>query len=187
MKAAALTLLCICLALPAWAGTFTIDLNDESTQLQYIQNLNTQNYGDTVAKARYLYNDDSDTNLVGVAGGVSGSPGNVDGLKFGFDVALNLAETDPDENLVAVGIGVNAAYSPPAMRGLGVEGHFVYSPEIFTFADAEDYVEWGLGVNYQVLPNARLTLAYQNIEAEFENIGDRELDDSVRIGIKLDF
>lgn len=187
MKAVLLTLFGFLLAFPAWAGTFAIDLNDDSTQLQYIQNLNTQNYGDTLAKARYLYNDDSDTSLIGVAGGVTGSPGNVDGLKFGFDVALNLADTDPDETLVAVGIGVGVAYNPPALRGLGIDGHFVYSPEIFTFADGEDYVEWGAGVSYQVLPNARLTLAYQNIEAEIENLGDRELDDSVRIGIKLDF
>jgi len=187
MKAALLTLLCACLALPAWAGTFSIDLNNDSTQLQYIQNLNTQNYGDSLAKVRYLYDDDTDTNLIGVAAGVTGSPGNADGLKFGFDLGLNASESDRDLSVVAVGIGVNAGYNPPAMRGLGVEGHVVYSPQNFTFADGEEYVEWGLGVSYQVLPNASLTLAYQNIEIDFENFGKGEIDDAVRIGLRLDF
>lgn len=187
MKAALLALLGTCLALPAWAGTLAIDLNNDSAQLHYTQNLNTQSYGETFAKGRYLYNDDTDTNLIGVAGGVIGSPGDIDGLKFGFDLGLNGADTGNDLDLVAVGVGGSVRYNPPELRGLGISGHVVYSPEILTFADGEDYVEWGAGLSYQVIPNASLTLAYQNIEVDFGKRGKGELDDSVRIGLSFDF
>ena len=187
MKTAILTILCACLALPAWAGTFSIDLNNDSTQLQYIQKMNTQNYGDSLAKVRYFYDDDTDTNLLGVAAGVTGSPGNADGLKFGFDLGVNATDSDNDLNVVAVGVGANISFNPPGLPGLGLDGHVVYSPEIFTFADGEEYTEWGVGVSYQVLPNASVTLAYQNIEIDFEGLGKGEIDDAVRVGLRLDF
>ena len=52
---------------PVWAGTFSLDFNDYSTHLGFVQKLNTQTYGDSVAKIRYLYNDDSRTNLAASA------------------------------------------------------------------------------------------------------------------------
>ncbi len=172
---------------PVWAGSFSIDLNQHSTQLGYVQQLDTQNYGDTFAKARYLYNDDTSTNLVGVSVGVTGTPGNADGLKLGLDVAVNGAQTKDDQKLLAVGLGFLAEYTPPVLRGFGIDGHLVYSPEIFTFMDGKDYFDWGIGASYKVLPNARVTLAYQNIQADIKNRGDRDLDDTVRLGFRLDF
>lgn len=188
MKSAFLGLLFLSVfALPAWAGSFSIDFNDHSTQLGFVQKLNTQQYGDAAFKARYLYNEESDTNLVGVAGGVIGTPGNVNGLSFGIDVALNGGRTSDDKDLLAVGLGMLAAYNPPALSGFGVDAHLVYSPEIFTFMDTDGYLEWGFGANYLVLPNARLTLAFQNIQVDIKNRGDRDLDETVRFGIMFQF
>jgi hypothetical protein len=73
------------------------------------------------------------------------------------------------------------------MAGIGVDAHLVYSPEIFTFMDTEDYFEWGFGLNYQVLPNARITLAFQNIQTQFKDRGHDDLDETVRFGVSLNF
>ncbi len=170
-----------------FAGNFSIDLNQHSTQVEYVQQLDTQNYGDTFAKVRYLYNDDSSTNLFGAAAGVTGTPGNAAGLKLGLDVAVNGGQTKNDQKLLAVGLGFMAEYTPPALQGVGFAGHLVYSPEIFTFMDGKDYLDWGCGVSYKVLPNAKVTLAYQNIQADIKNRGNRDLDNTVRFGISLDF
>lgn len=170
-----------------WAGSFSLDLNDHSTQIGYLQKLDSQNYGDTIIKGRYLYNDDTSTHLFGVAGGVVGTPGNVDGLSLGLDVGLNGGRTKNSKDLLAIGLGLGAEYAPPALRGFGVDGHLVYSPSIFAFADSEDYFEWGVGASFLVLPNAKVTLAYQNIEVDVKNVGNRDLDDTVRLGFKLEF
>ncbi len=188
MKSAILSLMIFSLLVaPVWAGSFSFDFNDHSTQIGYVQNLNTQGYGETVAKVRYLYNDDSRTNLAGIAAGVTGTPGNVDGLKLGIDVALNGGQTANDQEFMAVGLGFSADYNPPILSGFGVDGHVLYSPEIFTFLDVADYFEWGVGASYQVLPNAKVTLAFQNVRVDLENGGNSDLDETVRFGIKLDF
>lgn len=188
MRVTSLLLLILLFLVPSvWAGSFSLDLNDHSTQIGYAQKLDTQNYGDTVARARYLYNDDTNTNLFGINGGVVGAPGNVDGLRIGLDVALNGGQTEGSQKLMAVGLGVNAEYLSPMLRGLGVDTHLVYSPSIFSFMDSEDYLEWGIGASYLVLPNAKVTLAYQKIEVDVTDFGDRDLDDTVRLGIKFDF
>lgn len=174
-------------ASPVWARSFSLDFNDHSTQFGFAQELNAQSYGDTVAKVRYLYNEDSSTNLAGLAAGVIGAPGNVAGLKLGVDVALNGGQTDNDQKILAVGLGLLAEYAPPALGGFGVDGHLVYSPEIFTFLDSEDYFEWGLGASYQVLPNAKLFLAFQNIQVDIKNQGRSDLDETLRFGINLSF
>ena len=175
------------LVTPVWAGNFSLDFNDHSTQFGLVQKLNTQNYGDTVVKARYLYNDSSRTNLGGIAAGVIGEPGNVEGLKLGIDVALNGGQTRNDKEFLAVGLGFSAVYAPAVLRGLGLDAHLVYSPEIFTFLDSEDYFEWGAGVSYQVLPNARITLAFQNIQVDIKNQPRSDLDETVRFGISFAF
>jgi hypothetical protein len=174
-------------ASPVWAGSFSLDFNDFSTQLGFNQNLNTETYGDSVIKLRYLYNDDSRTNLGGVAVGVIGTPGNVDGLKLGIDVALNGGATEANQEILALGLGFLAEYTPPALRGFGLDGHLIYSPRIFTFLDSENYIEWGVGVNYQVLPTARVTLAFQTIQIDLNNRNGFELDETVRFGISFDF
>ena len=175
------------LSLPAWAGSFSIDLNDHSTQLGYSQKLNTQSYGDSSARVRYLYNDDTRTHLAGIAGGVSGSPGTVDGLTLGLEVALNGGQARDDYDFLALGLGFNGEYMPPAMRGLGFDTHLIYSPDIFAFIDAEEYLEWGLGTSYQVLPNAKVTLAYQKVEVGLQGPGKKDLDDTIRVGVKFEF
>jgi hypothetical protein len=175
------------LTLPAWAGSFSIDFNDHSTQLGIAQKYNTPQYGDSVVKGRFLYNEDTDTKLLGIAAGVIGTPGNVAGLNLGIDVNLNGGSTADDLELLAAGLGLSAEFNPPQLQGFGVDAHLIYSPKIFAFMDVEDYFEWGFGVSYLVLPNARLTLAFQNIEVEIENGGDYEIDDTVRFGIEFEF
>jgi hypothetical protein len=188
MKSVILGLLFITLlASPVWAGSFSIDFNDHSTQLGLVQRLNSQSYGDTLGKLRYLYNDDSRTNLVGISGGVLGAPGNVDGLKLGVDVALNGGQTKNDQKVMAVGLGFSAEYSPAILSGLGFDTHLVYSPKIFTFLDSEDYFEWGVGARFKLLPNARITLAFQNIQVDIKDLGNKDLDETVRFGIEIDF
>jgi hypothetical protein len=177
----------ILFALPSWAESFSFDFNDHSTQFGYVHKLQAQPYGDTIAKFRFLYNQDTDTRLGGVAVGVLGVPGNVDGLKLGIDLALNGGKTDNNQELLAFGVGLSAHYAPPVMAGIGVDAHLVYSPEIFTFMDTEDYFEWGFGLNYQVLPNARITLAFQNIQTQFKDRGHDDLDETVRFGVSLNF
>lgn len=170
----------------AWAGTFALDFNDDSAQFGYVQQLSQEAYGGSIARARLLYNDDTETLLGTVGFGVVGSPGNIPGLETGIEVSVNGSDTD-SENLLAVAFGVQVDYAPPSLRGFAVTTGLSYAPKIFTFMDAEKYLETGVGIRYAIMPNASLTLAYQNILVDFEDYEDIRLDDSFRVGIRFDF
>lgn len=170
----------------AWAGTFTLDFNDESAQFGYVQLLNREAYGESLAGVRLLYNDDTDTLLGSVGFGVKGSPGNIPGLGTSILVSVNGSDTD-SEQMLAVGVGLKVDYAPPALGGFGVTAGIHYAPDIFTFIDAENYLETVVGVRYTIMPNAALTLAYQNIRIDFDERDDVRVDDSVRFGIRFDF
>ncbi len=174
-------------SLPAWAGSLSIDFNDRSTQIGYLQKLATPQYSDLVLKARYLYNEDTSTNLAGIAAGVIGSPGSLAGVQFGIDVALNGGRTIDEQDILALGLGFLVGYNPPALPGFGLDTRIVYSPEVFTFMDADDYFEWGVGASYSVLPNAKVRLVYQSVQVEIKNHGNRDLDETARIGISFEF
>lgn len=182
-----LGLLFFTLASTAGAASVSLELNDHSAQAGFRQTLPGQGYGNSLVGARMLYNEDRDVVLGGIYAGVTGSPGNVGGLTFGVMLALNLADLPHSNELIAAGIGLEARYLPPQLMGVGVDARLTYGPDIFTFGDADNYLESGLGLSYQVLPNARLTLGYQHIRAGLENHHSYRLDDTIRVGVTLDF
>jgi len=175
------------LASTAGAASVAIELNDHSVQAGLRQTLPAQGYGDSLMGARLLYNEDRDALLGGIYAGVSGSPGNVGGLTFGVLLALNAVDLPHGNELVAAGIGLESRYLPPQLMGVGIDSHVTYGPDIFTFGDADDYLEAGVGLGYQVLPNARLTLGYQYISVGIEKHRDYRLDGTLRVGVALDF
>lgn len=169
-----------------WAGSFSLDFNNESAQFGYLHELNREAYGESIASARLLYNDHKDTWLGTVGFGAQGSPGNIPGLKTAVEIAVNGSDTNSD-NMLAIGVGLQVDYAPPSLSGFGITTGIQYAPKIFTFIDAEYMFETGVGIRYAIMPTAAITLSYQNILIDFEDHGRERVDDSVRIGIRLDF
>ena len=170
----------------AWAGTMSLDFNNESAQFNYKHLLTREAYGDSIAGFRLLYNEDTETFLGTVAAGVVGTPGNVPGLETGVDISASSSESD-NEKMFAIAVGLTVDYSPPVLGGLGVLARAHYAPKVFTFMDAEKYLETGVEIHFSFMPRAELLLSYQNVMIDFEKYDDVRVDDSVRIGIRLEF
>ena len=131
----------------------------------------------------------TDEGRVGVGSlgvGVQGSPGNVPGLKTGVHISLVGSDTK-DLNMMAVGVGLQVNYAPPSLRGLGMLAAVNYAPDVFAFMDAESYLETSVGLFFNFMPTAALTLSYNNLLVDFEDFGDVRLDESVRLGVRLRF
>ncbi|HEX9778075.1 MAG TPA: YfaZ family outer membrane protein [Geopsychrobacteraceae bacterium] len=170
----------------AWAGSLALNFNNESAQFRYQQLLNREAYSESEAGLRLLYNEDTETWLATVGAAVKGSPGNLPGLKTGVEIAVNGSDTRPKE-MLAIGIGLRIDYAPPVLHGLGMTAAVQFAPKVFSFLDAERYLETSVGLAYAFMPQADLTLDYQNILVDFENAGEVRVDDSLRIGVKLRF
>lgn len=170
----------------AWSADFSLLLNDDSAQAVLSSAFDKNEFGDSTVGGRLLYNDDKDSLFGSVGVGVSGEPGNLDGLKVGAQVLGNLGRSDRND-LLTFGLGLLASYQPPQLQGLGAYGRVQYSPELLSFLDSERLWEAAVGLNYMFTPKATLLLEYQNVEVDFDALGSQDIDESIRIGIQFFF
>ncbi|PLX83911.1 MAG: hypothetical protein C0618_11995 [Desulfuromonas sp.] len=170
----------------ASARTLSLGFNDETAQVVYEQLLTREAYGDSDMRARLWYDEESEIFLGSAGVGVNGSPGNIPGFKTGIKVMANGYDKN-SVSLLAVSLGLLADYTPPFLQGFGATAEVHYSPSVFTFLDAKDYLETGVSIRYALMPKAALMLSYQNILVDYEDFGDVRLDDTVRIGVRIDF
>lgn len=166
---------------------FSVLLNDDSVQGRFDFAFDQKQYGESIAGLRLLYNDDKETWLGTVSGGVRGQLGAVPGADVGARVLVNGGSSFNDRDLLAIGLGLQASYQPPPLRGAGIYARAQYAPELLSFLDSEDLFEWAIGLDYMITPKATITLEYQKVEVDFENTGERDIDDSVRAGIIFHF
>ena len=170
-----------------WGADFSFLLNDVSMQARLNYVFDQNDYGDSFAGLRVLYNDDKDTLLGTVSGGVNGEPGDIPGLKIGAEILGNLGSNDDDRSLLTLGLGLLASYQPAQLQGLGFYGRAQYAPRFLCFLDSEGMYESAIGVSYAVTPKAALSLEYQNTNVDFDNVGSTDIDNSLRVGILFHF
>lgn len=173
--------LCLSASLAA-ADSIDLGFNDDSFQLGYTHGLSHDEYGATSINTRFLYDDEEETYLGSLGLDFSGEPGNIPGLELGVGGKLYGGNTNDDIDFLNLGVGVRTTYAPPRLGGLGVDGRFVYAPEIFSFLDSERLMESEVRLTYAAVPRVKVYLGYQNVRLKPDNGSTRTIDDSVRIG-----
>lgn len=111
---------------------------------------------------------------------------------------------------VAAGLGIRAIYTGidhnsggivalggqvegrlPSYNRVGLTGYAYYGPEVLALGDVNDYVEYGLALDYEVIRGGAIYVGYRSIEQSFDlREGfqeDVEVDDSAHIGFRLKF
>ncbi len=187
MKKVIVLILLLGLAGPALAASIDIGFNDFSAQGEFTHPLVRDDYGTSQINARLLYNDDEETTLGSVGFDFMGEPGNIPGLDLGLGAQLGGGQTDESQDFLTLGVGTRVGYAPPVWRGLGISGKLIYSPEIFSWLDAERMLETGVRVAYALTPKVRLHVGYQNIRSEFEQKDTWIIDEAVRVGFEARF
>jgi hypothetical protein len=179
-------LLCACAAMPALADSIDINLHDDAIRGTYTMQL--QNTQGMSAEAGLLYAEDNDNNSETLVHGgvlVSGENWSKSGT---FDIALGgrlVYATPGNLDMMAVAFGGRLRFSPVPRLGIG--GHIYYAPDITSFMDADGYQEVELRIDYQVMPQAFVYIGHRNIEVDFGNPRNWELDDDVHVGFKMTF
>lgn len=111
---------------------------------------------------------------------------------------------------VAAGLGIRAVYTGidhdsggivalggqlegrmPSMNRLGLTGYAYYGPEVLAFGDVNDYREFGVAVDYELIRGGSVYVGYRNITQSFDLLqgfkSDVEVEDSAHIGFRLKF
>ena len=94
-----------------------------------------------------------------------------------------------DGNVAALAVGLKAAYLiPNKSTPMAAYVQAFIAPGITSFADAEDYREFGIGFEAEIAPSAKGYIGYRLMEVELDDVsGDIELDDNIHLGLVLTF
>lgn len=178
-----LSLLTIFISTSAIAGSVDIGLNDDSFQVGLEQSLSTDNYGDAVGNARFLYNGDEETKMGSIGIDFVGRPGNLAGLSVGAGPKLYMGKTAHDVEFINLGIGLRADYTLPQLQGLGVSAGLYYAPKILSGQDSDKLLDFQVRLTYTIIPKVKLFLGYQNIQLDVDGShGTWTIDDGIRAG-----
>lgn len=173
----------------AWAGELDLTLSDESVWVQYTQPIRYEDYGRTAVDFGLLYTE-SDDWLGSLGLGVQGEVGSqAPGLEFGLGIRGYAGIVDDDYDVSAITLGLSGMYVPPSLSRLGIVAHVNYSPNITTYGDAERFTDFGLRLEYEVLPVASAYVGYRQVDVKLDrrNMSDVDVDETVFVGIRLSF
>lgn len=172
----------------ALADDIDINLRDEAIRATYTMQSGNNRSG-LSTELGLFYSEDKeklDDTLFHLGLNVSGENWSQSGT---FDISLGgrIYYTSPEDlDLAAIGLGGAIRFSPAHRLGLG--GHVYYAPDITSFMDAETFLEAGIRLDYQILPQAFIYVGYRQIEVDIvDGPKDVELDDDAHVGFKLLF
>lgn len=130
----------------------------------------------------YLHNDNDDLVTLGVSAGSSLEAAPDLHFAFGFKSAFA-------EDFMALPLFAEVTYLlplPNAIPNTRLLTSFAYAPSVLTFSDGENYSEFRLEADMEVINNIHLFAGYRNIETNYE-FRDYTVSDNFFGGLKLNF
>lgn len=188
LKKTALVLALLITASQAHSRGIDLKLAEEMVEITYLTESSTFGYGgaDVGFGAFFNENDDYQFNLEAM---VTGSPaGNNKALQLGVGGKIMYTSFDKlNDEAGALAIAGKVRYVIPSSTPVAFVGTLYYAPGITSFSGADSFTEYRFAVEVEVTPSARAYLGYRFMEYEFEAGNKYELDDSIHVGIKIDF
>lgn len=175
-------------SLAVQADSIDFNVGDKAVRATYAHNVDSS-YKGLQVDAGWLYTDDTNTreeeNMFHLGLGVSGENWSEKG-SFDIHIGGRLPFTSIDgEKFLGLALGGSVRFSPIERIGFG--GHIYHAPEILSFLDSDQYTEYGVKIDYQLLPQAFVYLGYRDVEFEHDSGADVELNDSAMIGVTMMF
>lgn len=180
-------LLCIAAVNNANANDFEVALSKETAQFTFHSDSSLIGWGGADLGFGLFYNEESDfilhASLLQMRQASQENP-----LTFGVGVKGYLGQLDdPDEDVLAFGVGGQVRYTIAGTMPMAVylEGYF--APEITSFADTEQIIDYTLGFQIEALPQTVAFVGIRHFEIEGDD-GDYDADDdNIHFGVRLTF
>jgi len=111
------------------------------------------------------------------------------GMSVGMGVKLNYTKVD-NTNFSVLPLGLEFTYKIPAPKlvPMSVSGSLYYAPQVLSFLNAKNYLEYRIHYDVELIKNAGLTLGYRSMNTTFEsNISTFNYNSSWYFGFKVKF
>lgn len=186
MKLRALTTAIILgIASQANAASLDVALSEDNAKFSISSYVSGFSDGRSTMNAGYFYNTDNDyiidfgLHMVDVVG--SKTPG----LQVGVGMQGYYSDIGNHEGL-AISLGGLVSYRAPKLKRVNFVLHAHYAPGITSYMDTERFREYGVAIEYSLLPQADIYLGYRDIEIR-EDQHKFSIDDSGHIGLRINF
>ena len=168
------------------ADTFDINMNDTSVQLRYGASMGHDTLGRSELHLGYLYANDKNS-FLDLGFQVKDELGtNAPGVTVGFGLKGLYGKGD-GYSASAMAIGGLLRYTPFSDTRFGIGGLVYLSPNIVTFGDADRFIETGVSLDYEVIPQAVIYLGYRKIEFKLKPGPNAVLNEGAHIGLTMSF
>ena len=170
------------------AADFEAALSKETAQFTFRSDSSMIGWGGSDLSLGLFYNEDDDyifqAGLLQMRQASEENP-----LTFGVGVKGYLGQLDdPDEDVFAFAIGGRIQYTIPGTMPMAVYFEGYYAPEITSFADTEEVIDYTLGFQIEALPQTVAFVGLRHLEFEVDDGGDYDADDdNIHVGVRLTF
>ena len=109
------------------------------------------------------------------------------GLSIGMGVKLNATKNN-GEDFMSIPLGVEAMYKIPAsdLIPMYVGASLYYAPSVLSLADADNYLEYRINYDIEVIKNGRITIGYRSVDTNYE-VSNFNYNKSLYVGFKFAF
>jgi hypothetical protein len=113
--------------------------------------------------------------------------GNSENLLIGMGIKYEYSRIK-ESDFSALPIGLEARYRLPVSVGVPmyIGGLFYYSPEVLTFNDAKNYIEYRANFDVELIERGHVILGYRNIDLN-SDVKDMNYNRSWYLGFKFQF
>jgi len=170
------------------ANDFEVALSKETAQFTFRSDSSLIGWGGADLALGLFYNDESDV-IVQASLIQMRQPSEETPLTFGVGVKAYLGHLDdPDEDLAALGIGGEVRYTIPGTMPMAVYARGFYTPDITSFTDAKEIIDYTLGFQVEILPQTMGFVGIRHLQIDTDDDGDYDADDdNIHIGVRLTF
>lgn len=120
-----------------------------------------------------------------VSGDAGAEQANVVAGLGGRLAVLDVDDVDVTGGALALGGMVEARL--PAFNRIGAVVYAYGAPEASSFGDFDGYIEYAVGLDYQVLRNASLYAGYRQLKVDSKDFGNLTIDNGWHLGLRLTF
>lgn len=117
------------------------------------------------------------------------------GLSLGLGVKANYTRASiggSNRDFTSIPLGVEAGYKLPvdSMVPLYLGGSLYYAPEVLCMNDANNFLEYRVNFDVEVIQNGRITLGYRSLDTNYDISGttvNKNYNRSAYLGFKFQF
>ncbi len=105
------------------------------------------------------------------------------GMSLGMGVKFNHTQ-----DFSSLPLGLEAAYKLPIQNlvPMRLHGALYFAPKSLAFSDGDNYLEYRIDYNIEIIPHGNLVLGYRHIETNYQ-VADFNYNSSVYFGFKIGF